>query len=111
MQRSVASSSRRTAIRFAELKRKRYWFPLMVNCFILDFFDVVFFVVDVLELLVLMTVRMVQIGIGLLVLQQLSGINGVLFYSSNIFANAGKINISLDVILPIVEALNSTYIE
>ncbi|KAH9711385.1 Sugar transporter ERD6-like 6 [Citrus sinensis] len=58
IKRSVASSSRRTAIRFAELKRKRYWFPLMI-------------------------------GIGLLVLQQLSGINGVLFYSSNIFANAG----------------------
>ncbi|KAK5784712.1 hypothetical protein PVK06_039239 [Gossypium arboreum] len=32
---------------------------------------------------------MLQIGIGLLVLQQLSGINGVLFYSSNIFASAG----------------------
>lgn len=58
IKRSVASSSRRTTIRFAELKRKRYWFPLMI-------------------------------GIGLLVLQQLSGINGVLFYSSNIFANAG----------------------
>ncbi|KAB5569872.1 hypothetical protein DKX38_003665 [Salix brachista] len=58
IKRAVASTSRRTTIRFAELKRKRYWFPLMV-------------------------------GIGLLVLQQLSGINGVLFYSSNIFATAG----------------------
>ncbi|KAH8517475.1 hypothetical protein H0E87_005419 [Populus deltoides] len=58
IKRAVASTSRRTTIRFAELKRKRYWFPLMV-------------------------------GIGLLVLQQLSGINGVLFYSSNIFAAAG----------------------
>lgn len=30
-QRSVASSSKRTAIRFSELKRKRYRYPLMVN--------------------------------------------------------------------------------
>lgn len=58
IKRSVASTSKRSTIRFAELKRKRYWFPLMV-------------------------------GIGLLMLQQLSGINGVLFYSSNIFASAG----------------------
>ncbi|KAF8377924.1 hypothetical protein HHK36_031312 [Tetracentron sinense] len=36
-----------------------------------------------------------QVGIGLLVLQQLSGINGVLFYSSNIFKAAGKLCISL----------------
>lgn len=59
IKRSVASStSRRTAIRFADLRRKRYWFPL-------------------------------TIGIGLLVLQQLSGINAVLFYSTNIFQSAG----------------------
>ncbi|CAH9077883.1 unnamed protein product [Cuscuta europaea] len=60
IKRSVASSStsRRTAIRFADLKQRRYWFPLMV-------------------------------GIGLLCLQQLSGTNGVLFYSSNIFHTAG----------------------
>ncbi|KAI4327605.1 hypothetical protein L6164_020044 [Bauhinia variegata] len=58
IKRSVASSGRRATIRFSDLKRKRYWFPLMV-------------------------------GIGLLVLQQLSGINGIMFYSSNIFANAG----------------------
>ncbi|XVF17905.1 hypothetical protein REPUB_Repub10bG0164900 [Reevesia pubescens] len=58
IKRAVASSSKRTTIRFADLKRKRYWYPLMI-------------------------------GIGLLVLQQLSGINGVLFYSSNIFERAG----------------------
>lgn len=32
-----------------------------------------------------------QLGIGLLVLQNLSGINGVLFYASNIFKAAGKL--------------------
>ncbi|KAK4745710.1 hypothetical protein SAY87_012022 [Trapa incisa] len=58
IKRSVASSSRRTTIRFVELKQRRYWFPLMV-------------------------------GIGLLILQQLSGVNGVLFYSSAIFETAG----------------------
>ncbi|XAR73864.1 hypothetical protein NMG60_11007977 [Bertholletia excelsa] len=58
IKRSVASSSKRVAIRFAELKQKRYWYPLMV-------------------------------GIGLLVLQQLSGINAVMFYSTNIFESAG----------------------
>ncbi|KAJ8772697.1 hypothetical protein K2173_027874 [Erythroxylum novogranatense] len=61
IKRAVASTSRRTTIRFADLKRKRYWFPLMV-------------------------------GIGLLVLQQLSGINGVLFYSSTIFSASGVTN-------------------
>ncbi|XP_022768989.1 sugar transporter ERD6-like 6 isoform X3 [Durio zibethinus] len=58
IKRSVASTTRRTTIRFAELKQRKYWFPLMV-------------------------------GIGLLVLQQLCGINGVLFYSSTIFEAAG----------------------
>ncbi|PWA51556.1 major facilitator, sugar transporter-like, Major facilitator superfamily domain protein [Artemisia annua] len=58
IKRSVASGNRRTAIRFSDLKHRRYWFPLMI-------------------------------GIGLLVLQQLSGINGVLFYASNIFQSAG----------------------
>ncbi|XP_042508115.1 sugar transporter ERD6-like 6 [Macadamia integrifolia] len=58
IKRSVASTSRRTTIRFSDLKRRRYWFPLMI-------------------------------GIGLLVLQQASGINGVLFYSTTIFEAAG----------------------
>ncbi|CAM8935927.1 unnamed protein product [Rhodiola kirilowii] len=58
IKRSVASSTKRSTVRFADLKRRRYWFPLMV-------------------------------GIGLLILQQLSGINGVLFYSSTIFSAAG----------------------
>ncbi|KFK44080.1 hypothetical protein AALP_AA1G213400 [Arabis alpina] len=58
IKRSVASSSKRSAIRFVDLKRRRYYFPLMV-------------------------------GIGLLALQQLGGINGVLFYSSTIFESAG----------------------
>ncbi|GMY11518.1 sugar transporter ERD6-like 6 isoform X2, partial [Fagus crenata] len=44
IKRSIGSTSKRTTIRFSDLKRKRYWFPL-------------------------------TIGIGLLVLQQLSGIN------------------------------------
>ncbi|GER49638.1 major facilitator superfamily protein [Striga asiatica] len=58
IKKSVASSGKRTVLRFSEIKRKRYWYPLMV-------------------------------GIGLLMLQQLSGINGVLFYSSSIFQAAG----------------------
>nr|DAD21640.1 TPA_asm: hypothetical protein HUJ06_023103 [Nelumbo nucifera] len=58
IKRSVATTTRRTTIRFSDLRRRRYWYPLMV-------------------------------GIGLLVLQQLSGINGVLFYASNIFKAAG----------------------
>ncbi|WRX31414.1 Major facilitator [Theobroma cacao] len=62
IKRSVASTTRRTTIRFAQLKQRRYWFPLMV-------------------------------GVGLLMLQQLSGINGLLFYSSTIFEAAGKINL------------------
>ncbi|KAE9457031.1 hypothetical protein C3L33_11055, partial [Rhododendron williamsianum] len=36
-----------------------------------------------------------QVGIGLLVFQQLSGTNGVLFYSSTIFKSAGKYEIVL----------------
>jgi len=30
IQRAVASSNRRTTIRFADLKQRRYWLPLMV---------------------------------------------------------------------------------
>ncbi|KAL2249740.1 sugar transporter ERD6-like 6 [Sesamum indicum] len=58
IKRSVASTSRRTTIRFADLKVRRYWLPLMI-------------------------------GIGLLVLQQLAGTNGVIFYSTTIFESAG----------------------
>ncbi|KAB2628110.1 sugar transporter ERD6-like 6 [Pyrus ussuriensis x Pyrus communis] len=58
IKRSITSTSRRTTIRFAQLKQRRYWLPLMI-------------------------------GIGLLVLQQLSGINGILFYSTTIFESAG----------------------
>ncbi|KAK4382748.1 Sugar transporter ERD6-like 6 [Sesamum angolense] len=58
IKRSVDSTSRRMAIRFADLKLRRYWLPLMI-------------------------------GIGLLVLQQLAGTNGVIFYSTTIFESAG----------------------
>ncbi|KZV39607.1 hypothetical protein F511_02070 [Dorcoceras hygrometricum] len=59
IKRSVASTTtRRTAIRFSDLKMRKYWLPLMI-------------------------------GIGLLVLQQLTGMNGVIFYSATIFASAG----------------------
>ncbi|KAL2513019.1 Sugar transporter ERD6-like 6 [Abeliophyllum distichum] len=58
IKRSVASTSRRTAIHFADLKLRRYWLPLMI-------------------------------GIGLLALQQLTGTNGVIFYSAAIFESAG----------------------
>ncbi|XP_071692081.1 sugar transporter ERD6-like 6 [Rutidosis leptorrhynchoides] len=61
IKRSMASSNRRTAICFSDLKLRRYWFPLMI-------------------------------GIGLLVLQQLTGTNGVLLYSSTIFQSAGISN-------------------
>ncbi|XP_075517017.1 sugar transporter ERD6-like 6 [Primulina tabacum] len=58
IKRSVASTGRRTALRFTDLKLRRYWLPLMI-------------------------------GIGLLLLQQLSGANGVIFYSATIFESAG----------------------
>ncbi|KAJ3704312.1 hypothetical protein LUZ61_008017 [Rhynchospora tenuis] len=64
IKRAVQSSSKRTTIRFAELKLKRYRVPL-------------------------------TLGIGLLVLQQLSGINAVLFYASSIFKTAGLTNSDL----------------
>ncbi|XP_044475228.1 sugar transporter ERD6-like 6 [Mangifera indica] len=58
IKRSVASSTRRTTVRMAELKQRRYYLPL-------------------------------TIGIGLLIFQQLSGVNAVIFYSSTIFESAG----------------------
>ncbi|XP_073137015.1 sugar transporter ERD6-like 6 [Henckelia pumila] len=58
IKRSVASTSRRTALRFKDLKVRRIWLPLMI-------------------------------GIGLLIFQQLSGTNGVIFYSATIFKSAG----------------------
>ncbi|KAK7262864.1 hypothetical protein RJT34_30445 [Clitoria ternatea] len=58
IQGSLVLNSRTDTMQFGDLKKRRYWFPLMV-------------------------------GIGLLVLQQLSGINGVFFYSSKIFSSAG----------------------
>ncbi|MCD7456061.1 hypothetical protein HAX54_030562 [Datura stramonium] len=58
IKRAVASTTRKSTNRFADLKQRRYWLPLMI-------------------------------GIGLLVLQQLGGTNGVIFYSSNIFLSAG----------------------
>ncbi|XP_020267687.1 LOW QUALITY PROTEIN: sugar transporter ERD6-like 6 [Asparagus officinalis] len=61
IKRSVQSGTRRTTIRFTDLKQRRYSVPLMI-------------------------------GIGLLVLQQLSGINGILFYANNMFKAAGVTN-------------------
>ncbi|KAI0524691.1 hypothetical protein KFK09_004073 [Dendrobium nobile] len=57
---SVTTSSSRTAIRFRDLRPRRYKVPLMI-------------------------------GTGLLVLQQASGINGILFYASSIFNAAVSI--------------------
>ncbi|BAF18330.1 sugar transporter ERD6-like 4 [Oryza sativa Japonica Group] len=64
IKRTVQSSRRRTTIRFADIKQKRYSVPLMI-------------------------------GIGLLVLQQLSGVNGILFYAASIFKAAGLTNSNL----------------
>nr|ACY26055.1 sugar transporter protein ERD6-S [Zea mays] len=64
IKRSLASSRRRTTIRFADIKQKRYSVPLVI-------------------------------GIGLLVLQQLSGVNGILFYAASIFKAAGITNSNL----------------
>ncbi|KAL6498113.1 hypothetical protein OROGR_028510 [Orobanche gracilis] len=85
IKKSVASSSRRTALRVSELKRKGYWYPLMV-------------------------------GIGLLMLQQLSGINGILFYSSSIFQSAGvssgKIaTFAIGIIQVIVTGISTTLVD
>ncbi|KAF8099996.1 hypothetical protein N665_0234s0041 [Sinapis alba] len=78
IKRSVASSTKRSStVRFVDLKRRRYYFTLMVQIL---FSFCYFFVV---------VVCVQHVGIGLLVLQQLGGINGVLFYSSTIFESAG----------------------
>ncbi|XP_028775664.1 sugar transporter ERD6-like 4 [Neltuma alba] len=55
---SLLSTDKTETVQLADLKRRRYWFPLTV-------------------------------GVGLLVLQQLTGMTGVFFYSSKIFATAG----------------------
>ncbi|VFQ84780.1 unnamed protein product [Cuscuta campestris] len=60
IKKSAASSGKSSStVRFSELKKRRYYLPLMI-------------------------------GIGLLSLQQLCGINSVLFYSSKIFESAGE---------------------
>lgn len=94
VQRSVASSRRKATIQFADLKRRRYWFPLMVTSLFTSDLSIslywhFLYPSKLHRTLTILRIQMVQIGIGLLVLQQLSGINGVLFYSSNIFKNAG----------------------
>ncbi|PKA55575.1 Sugar transporter ERD6-like 4 [Apostasia shenzhenica] len=82
IKRAVASSStRRTAIRFHDLKQKRYRIPLLI-------------------------------GIGLLVLQQITGINGILFYAGSIFKAAGIsssniVTCGLGVIQVIVTGVNT----
>ncbi|XP_054823215.1 sugar transporter ERD6-like 6 [Prosopis cineraria] len=58
IQESLSSTDKTETVQLADLKRRRYWFPLTV-------------------------------GVGLLVLQQLTGMTGVFFYSSKIFATAG----------------------
>ncbi|CAA0839556.1 Sugar transporter ERD6-like 6 [Striga hermonthica] len=81
IKKSVASSGKRTVLRFSEIKRKRYWYPLMV-------------------------------GIGLLMLQQLSGINGVLFYSSSIFQAAGKVStFKLKTVIVVVTGVSATLVD
>ncbi|XP_048130999.1 sugar transporter ERD6-like 6 isoform X1 [Rhodamnia argentea] len=89
IKRAVASSSRRTTIRFSLLKQRRYWFPLMVNTFRKFSFPFLCFAILSYQRLIVFHKCDLQVGIGLLVLQQLSGINGVLFYSSAIFEDAG----------------------
>ncbi|MBA0741074.1 hypothetical protein Gogos_014246, partial [Gossypium gossypioides] len=88
IKRAVASSRKTTTIRFADLRRRRYWYPLTVE------FESFYFMCCPLRepSFVLVLIGMPQVGIGLLVLQQLSGINAVLFYSSNIFERAGNYN-------------------
>lgn len=62
----------------------------MVNTFRRFSFPLVCFAMLSYKRLIVFHKRDLQVGIGLLILQQLSGINGVLFYSSTIFEDAGK---------------------
>lgn len=34
--------------------------------------------------------RLVQVGVGLMIVQQFGGVNGIGFYASSIFVSAGK---------------------
>ncbi|KAK3413927.1 sugar transporter ERD6-like 6 isoform X2 [Eucalyptus grandis] len=84
---SVASTSERTTIGLAELKQKRYWFPLMVIVSLGSMLDLLSHNLACCPFVC--QIYVLQVGVGLLILRQLSGINGVLFYSTTIFENAG----------------------
>uniref|UniRef100_A0A452ZY76 Major facilitator superfamily (MFS) profile domain-containing protein n=1 Tax=Aegilops tauschii subsp. strangulata TaxID=200361 RepID=A0A452ZY76_AEGTS len=93
IKRAVTSANKRAAIRFQELNQKKFRMPLIVTSLPCRF--------------VFHTKihnascnngdcgTIWQLGIGLLVLQQLSGINAILFYASSIFKAAGITNSDL----------------